>query len=312
MGRENVLNIHVTLLPYISATAELKTKPTQHSVKELRSIGLQPDVILCRSDHPVPQEIKDKITLFCDVEPRAVIAAPTVDTIYEVPLLLQEQGIGQLIIDKLDLDASESPDMDGWIDMVDRIKQPKESVPIAIVGKYVELADSYCSVREALHHAGLYHGCDVDVSWIRSEDLESDGVHEHLQSVRGIVVPGGFGPRGVEGMIKTARYARERDIPYLGLCLGMQVMVIEYARYVLKSSEPNSTEFDVETGETCRISHARPEERDRHGWHHALGRLPLQGRSQHLGRAGLRRQRGAGTTPPPLRNQQRLQGVAGG
>ena len=249
VGRENVLNIHVTLLPYISATAELKTKPTQHSVKELRSIGLQPDVILCRSDHPVPQEIKDKITLFCDVEPRAVIAAPTVDTIYEVPLMLQAQGIGQLIIDKLDLDASGSPDMDGWIDMVDRIKQPKESVPIAIVGKYVELADSYCSVREALHHAGLYHGCDVDVSWIRSEDLESDGVHEHLQSVRGIVVPGGFGPRGVEGMIKTARYAREREIPYLGLCLGMQVMVIEYARHVLKSSEPNSTEFNVETGE---------------------------------------------------------------
>ena len=249
IGRDNVLNIHVTLLPYISATGELKTKPTQHSVKELRSIGLQPDVIVCRSDYPVTPEIKDKISLFCDVERHAVIAAPTVDTIYEVPLILHEQGLGQLIVSRLGLEASAEPDLDDWSAMVERIKVPKEPIPIAIVGKYVELPDAYCSVREALYHAGLDHGCDIEVSWVRSEDLENGGLDAYLRTVKGIVVPGGFGPRGIEGMIKTARYARENQVPYLGLCLGMQVMVIEFARHVMNSDEPNSTEFDLETGE---------------------------------------------------------------
>ena len=249
IGRDNVLNIHVTLLPYISATGELKTKPTQHSVKELRSIGLQPDVIVCRSDYPVTPEIKDKISLFCDVERHAVIAAPTVDTIYEVPLILHEQGLGQLIVNRLGLTASAEPDLDDWSAMVERIKAPKEPIPIAIVGKYTELPDAYCSVREALYHAGLDHDCDIEVSWVRSEDLENGGLDAYLRTVKGIVVPGGFGPRGIEGMIKTARYARENQVPYLGLCLGMQVMVIEFARHVMNSDEPNSTEFDLETGE---------------------------------------------------------------
>ena len=246
IGRENALNIHLTLLPYISATSELKTKPTQHSVKELRSIGLQPDVIICRSDHPVPQDIKDKIALFCDVDKRAVIAAPTLETIYEVPLILQEEGMGELIVEKLGLPAG-GLDLRDWRDLVERIKAPKEPVPIAVVGKYVELPDAYCSVREALHHAGMYHGRDVQISWVHSEDLEEDGWEEHLRYASGIVVPGGFGSRGIKGMIRTARYAREYKVPYLGLCLGMQVMVIEFARHVLKSEEPNSTEFDEDT-----------------------------------------------------------------
>lgn len=248
IGRENALNIHVTLLPYISATGELKTKPTQHSVKEMRSIGLQPDIIVCRSDYPVTPEINDKIALFCDVEQRAVIAAPTAETIYEVPLLLQEQGLGDLIVEKLSLPAGET-DLGEWAELVDRIKAPKEPIPIAIVGKYVELPDAYASVREALYHAGLHHRQDIDISWIHSEDLENGSCDEYLRSVRGIVVPGGFGPRGIEGMIRAARYAREYEVPYLGLCLGMQVMVIEFARSVLKSDEPNSTEFDLETDE---------------------------------------------------------------
>lgn len=249
IGRENTLNIHVTLLPYISATGELKTKPTQHSVKELRSIGLHPDVIICRSDYPVPPEIKDKVALFCDVEKRAVIASTTADTIYEVPLILHDQGLEKLIAEKLDLPVDHDQDLRDWRDMVERIKAPKEPLPIAIVGKYVELPDAYSSVREALYHAGLYHRSDVEISWIQSEDLEKDGWEMYLQSARGIVVPGGFGPRGIEGMIRAANYAREYEVPYLGLCLGMQVMVIEFARHVLKSDEPNSTEFDLETGE---------------------------------------------------------------
>ncbi|MFQ5872990.1 MAG: CTP synthase, partial [Dehalococcoidia bacterium] len=217
IGRENVLNIHVTLLPYISATGELKTKPTQHSVKELRSIGLQPDVIICRSDHPVPPEINEKIALFCDVEKRAVIAAPTVETIYEVPLILQEQGLGDLVVEKLMLPGT-GPDLEDWRDMVERIKTPQEPLPIAIVGKYVELPDAYSSVREALRHAGLHHSRDIHISWIHSEDLERAGWEERLCSVQGIVVPGGFGSRGIEGMIRAARYAREYKVPYLGLC----------------------------------------------------------------------------------------------
>ena len=246
VGRENALYIHVTLLPYISATGELKTKPTQHSVKELRGIGIQPDIIVLRSDHPVPDDIKEKVALFCDVSRQAVISLATVVTIYEVPLLLEEEGLGDLLVDTLELPSSVR-NMDDWEVMVEQIKIPKEIVPIGVVGKYVELQDSYLSVREALRHAALFHDREVEISWIQSEDLEKDGGEELLRNIQGIVVPGGFGPRGVEGMIKTAKYARENDIPYLGLCLGMQVMVVEFARHVFNSAEPNSTEFDEET-----------------------------------------------------------------
>jgi len=246
VGRDNVLYIHVTLLPYLTSTQEVKTKPTQHSVNELRRIGIQPDIIICRSDHPISEGIRDKISLFCDVDRKAVIPLPTVDTIYEVPLLLEEEGLGQLVVGKLGLKARRT-DLSQWQELVRRVKEPHEPVNIALVGKYVELKDAYFSVREALHHAALHHNRDLDLYWVRSEDLEQNGTDALLRSAQGIVVPGGFGIRGIEGMVKAASYARNNDIPYFGLCLGMQVMVIEFARYALGSTEPNSTEFDAAT-----------------------------------------------------------------
>lgn len=242
VGKDNILYIHLTLLPFLSTTMELKTKPTQHSVNELRRIGIQPDVIICRSDYPVPEGIKDKISLFCDVEKRAVIPLPTVPIIYEVPLILEEAGLGSLIVEKLGLPKRDG-DLSEWRRMVEKLKTPKEKVIIGLVGKYVELRDAYISVKEALCHAGLYHNRDIEIRWIHSENMEE----RLLDQVQGIVVPGGFGVRGIEGMIKAARYAREKEIPFLGLCLGMQVMVIEFARYLFNSDEPHSTEFNPQT-----------------------------------------------------------------
>ncbi|MFC2058441.1 CTP synthase [Chloroflexota bacterium] len=246
VGRDNVLYIHVTLLPFISSTGELKTKPTQHSVKELRSIGIQPDIIVCRSDYAMTDDLKEKIALFCDVEKRAVVALPNVPTIYEVPLVLDDAGLGGIIMERLRL-LETGQDLSEWRHLVERIKQPKEPVSIAIVGKYVKLIDAYLSVREALCHAALYHDRDVDIIWIESEELEKDGGEALLRTANGIVVPGGFGYRGIEGKINAARYARENGIPYLGLCLGLHIMVIDYTRHVLKSDKPNSREFDSDT-----------------------------------------------------------------
>jgi len=246
VGRDNVLYIHVTLLPYLTATQELKTKPTQHSVNELRRIGIQPDIIICRSDYPISEAIKDKISLFCDVDRQAVIPLPTVSTIYEVPLVLEDEGLGQLIVDKLSLNARQT-DLSQWQELVRHLETPREPINIALVGKYVELKDAYFSVREALCHAALYHDRDINLTWVPSEELEGDDSDSLLRSAQGIIVPGGFGIRGIEGMIKAATYARENEIPYLGLCLGMHVMVIEFARYVLGSTKPNSSEFDAST-----------------------------------------------------------------
>ena len=246
VGRDNVLYIHVTLLPYLTSTQELKTKPTQHSVNELRRIGIQPDIIICRSDYPISEGIRDKISLFCDVDRKAVIPLPTVDTIYEVPLLLEEEGLGQLVVGKLGLKARRA-DLSQWQELVRQVKEPHEPVDIALVGKYVELKDAYFSVREALHHAALYHNRDINLLWVQSEDLERGGSDVLLRSAQGIIVPGGFGIRGIEGMVKAASYARNNEIPYFGLCLGMYVMVIEFARYALDSTEPNSSEFDAST-----------------------------------------------------------------
>ncbi len=247
VGRDNVLYIHVTLLPYIGSTKELKTKPTQHSVNELRRMGIQPDVIVCRADYPISEGIRDKISLFCDVERKAVVPLPTVSSIYEVPLVLEAEGIGNLLVDRLGLKAA-VPDLTAWQHMVSCHSQSCEEVNIAVVGKYIELEDAYYSVRESLRHAGLSHNRRINLSWVHSEELEKNNdVEAQLRNVQGVVVPGGFGIRGIEGMIKTARYARENNIPYLGLCLGMQIMVIEFARLVLKSNKPNSTEFDLET-----------------------------------------------------------------
>ena len=243
VGRENVLYIHLTLLPYLTTTGELKTKPTQHSVKELRSIGIQPDVIVCRSETPVDEGIKAKIALFCDVEQRAVIPMLTVETIYEVPLILEEAGLGRFIVERMGLPPT-PPDLAEWRDLVERIKRPKPAITIGVVGKYIGLRDAYFSVKEALQHAALHHDLDVHIVWMDAENLERG---HQMEQVDGIVVPGGFGYRGIEGKIIAARYAREQKVPYLGLCLGMQVMVIELARHALGSDEPNSTEFDSAT-----------------------------------------------------------------
>ena len=243
-GRDNVLYIHVTLLPYLGSTQELKTKPTQHSVNELRRIGIQPDIILCRSDYTIADNLRDKISLFCDVDKEAVIPLVTVSTVYEVPLVMEEYHMGNLIADKLSLTVK-NEDLHEWRDMVTRLKQPHQPVNICLVGKYIELEDAYYSVREALKHAALFHNRDLKLTWVPAEQLEKmDDIDSCLKTAQGIVVPGGFGERGIEGMIKTARYARLNHIPYLGLCLGMQVMVIEFARDVFKSVSVNSTEFD--------------------------------------------------------------------
>ena len=246
VGRDHVFYIHVTLLPHMSATGELKTKPTQHSVKELRSLGIQPDAIICRSDCPIPPSIKDKISLFCDVPTDAAIPLTTVPKVYEVPLILEQYGLGDLVVRSLGL-SDNGLDMTEWASMVERMNQPKETVPIALVGKYVELPDSYISVKEALKHAGLYHDRDIEIQWIHAEDIEREGPDQLLKTAGGIVVPGGFGPRGFMGMIETARYARENQIPYLGLCLGLQAMVVEYARNVLGLASANSSEIDPDT-----------------------------------------------------------------
>lgn len=244
-GRFDTLSIHVTLLPYISTTGELKTKPTQHSVRELRSIGIQPDVIVCRSDKPVSAEIRDKISLFCDVEPRAVVPLLTMPTIYEVPLVLEDSGLGDYISDRMHLNEK-SRDLEEWKSWVERLKRATDTVNVAVVGKYVELPDAYLSVKESLIHAGVAHDVGVNIKWVHSEsvDTEGDGM---FHDVHGIVVPGGFGERGFEGKVKAARFARKNNIPYLGLCLGLQVMVVELAREILDTDDVNSTEFDPET-----------------------------------------------------------------
>ena len=246
VGYGNAAYVHVTLLPFIGATRELKTKPTQHSVKELRSIGIQPDVIVCRSDHPMSDDVKEKIALFCDVDRRAVIPAPTADTIYEVPLMLEAESLGSFITERLGLPQRE-PQLAEWEALVQKIKLPKREVRIALVGKYIDLRDAYLSVREALEHAAIYHDRMVNIKWVDAEQLEQEGAEALLSDVSGILVPGGFGYRGIEGKVLAARYARENNIPYLGLCLGMHVMVIELMRALVGSNEPNSTEFDPKT-----------------------------------------------------------------
>lgn len=248
VGRKNTLYVHVTFLPYIGASNELKTKPTQHSVRELRGIGIHPDVIIARADYPIPEEHIDKIALFCDVKPHAVIPAVTSDILYNIPLELEETSLGDYVVERLKLkEYVTEPDLSGWREMIAEIRRPKPSIRIGIVGKYVELHDAYMSVREALYHAGINNNRQVDVEWIHSGDLEKGRGWEKFVGLDGIVVPGGFGERGIEGKIMAARYARENQVPYLGLCLGMQVMCIEFARHVLQSEEPNSTEFDANT-----------------------------------------------------------------
>ena len=248
VGRANVMYVHVTLLPELAATGELKTKPTQHSVKELRGIGIQPDVIVLRSDHEVPAEIREKIALFTDVDVDAVIPAPTAETIYEVPLQFEGYGLGRLIVRELSLGDPEAlPDLAGWRALVDRIKADKPELEIALVGKYIELPDAYLSVTEALKHAGWANDVDVKIRWVDSEALSKETLHAALDGAAGVVVPGGFGHRGIEGKVLAAHFARDHKVPYLGLCLGLQCAVIEFAREIVGSKDVNSTEFDMFT-----------------------------------------------------------------
>ncbi|MEZ4861892.1 MAG: CTP synthase [Caldilineaceae bacterium] len=262
IGRGNTLYIHVTWLPYLAASKELKTKPTQHSVRELRGIGIHPDVILLRSDHDVDEDVIGKTALFCDVEPEAVIPIVTTDSIYAVPLDLEKAGLGAWLVQQLNLtptrDAAEG--LAEWAHLVQEARREKPMLRIGLVGKYIELEDAYLSVKESLIHAGLAAGWDVQIYWISSEDLEKGRDISALAEVDGIVVPGGFGYRGIEGKIVAARYAREHKVPYLGLCLGMQVMCIEKARQIFQSDEPNSTEFDIST--EYPIIDLMPDQRD--------------------------------------------------
>jgi CTP synthase len=245
-GRRNVLYLHVTLLPFIRSTGEVKTKPTQHSVKELRAIGIQPDVIVCRTDYPVGDDVRAKVALFGDVDEDAVVMLPTAETIYEVPLILEEAGLGRCITAHFGWPDSQ-PHLDEWRCLVARLKEPRRRVRIALVGKYVELHDAYLSVCEALAHAGLAHEVQVEIQWVNSAAVTRREIEQALRQVSGIVVPGGFGPRGVEGKIVAAQYAREREIPYLGLCYGLHMAVIEFARNVLGLAGANSTEIDPES-----------------------------------------------------------------
>ncbi len=246
IGRENVMYIHVTLIPYLKAAGEVKTKPTQHSVKELRSIGIQPQVIVCRTEHPLSEDFRRKIALFCDTDPDAVIEARDAETLYEVPLMLREQGLDDIVISHLGLTAKKA-DMTEWEVLVQRIKSLRTSTEIAVVGKYVSLHDAYLSIVESLGHAGIYCDTVVKIRWVNAEEVTNDNVDELLRGVKGILVPGGFGDRGIEGKVSAIRYARERKIPFFGICLGMQVAVVEFARARARLDGANSSEINPET-----------------------------------------------------------------
>lgn len=246
LGRDNVLYIHVTLLPYLGKAGELKTKPTQHSVKELRSIGIQPDIIVLRAEGEVNDDIKGKISLFCNVDKEAVVTNRDANELYEVPLLMEKEGLARLVCDKLKIKAGE-PDLTEWKELVVRAKNLENKVTIALVGKYVELHDAYLSVAEALRHGGIANNAEVDIKWVHSEDLNEQNAGRILKDVDGIIVPGGFGNRGIEGKIEAIRYARENRVPFLGLCLGLQLTVIEFARNVAGMAGANSIELDENT-----------------------------------------------------------------
>ncbi len=249
VGKSDVLYIHVTLVPYISAAGELKTKPTQHSVKELRSIGISPDIIVCRSEKEISKDMCEKMAMFCDVDPDAVIQNLTAKSIYEVPMLMEEQGLDTIVLKKLDVE-DRPKDMSGWHDMVARIlKKYDKKVTIAVVGKYVELQDAYISITESLRHAAVFNEAELEIKWVNAETIEGDDVKldEVLADVDGILVPGGFGDRGIEGKIKAIQYARENKVPFFGICLGMQCAVIEYARHKCGMENANSSEFDAKT-----------------------------------------------------------------
>ncbi|WP_110928304.1 CTP synthase [Bacillus massiliglaciei] len=259
IGRENVMYIHCTLVPYIKAAGEMKTKPTQHSVKELRSLGIQPNIIVVRTEMPISQDMKDKIALFCDIDTQSVIECQDADTLYTIPLALQEQGMDQIVCDHLKLDCAEA-DMEDWKELVSKVTSLTKKTRIGLVGKYVELQDAYLSVVEALKHAGFAYSADVEVKWINSENVTKDNVDELLNDVDGILVPGGFGDRGIEGKIVATEYARTTKKPFFGICLGMQLASIEFARNILGLKDAHSAEINPET--TNPIIDLLPEQKD--------------------------------------------------
>lgn len=259
VGADNVMYIHVTLIPYIKVAGELKTKPTQHSVKELRSIGIQPNMLVCRTEYELGEDIKRKISLFCDIDPKAVIECRDACTLYEVPLILREQGMDDRVVNQLKLQTPE-PNMTEWLQLVERVKQLQGQVEIAVVGKYVSLHDAYLSIVEALTHAGIYINTEINIRWINAEEITAENVITHLLGVHGVLVPGGFGNRGIEGKIIAIRYAREQNTPFFGICLGMQVAVVEYARHVVGLKDANSSEINPMT--TYPVIDLLPEQKD--------------------------------------------------
>lgn len=259
VGRQNVLYMHVTLIPWIPSAGEMKTKPTQHSVKELRSIGIQPDILVCRCDRPLPLGLKEKLSEFCNVSEECVITAQDAKSIYEVPLMMEQEGLAEQTINLLQLEARQ-PDLHQWQTLVKRLYSPDRKIDIALVGKYVRLSDAYLSVVEALRHAAISIGSDLNLHWINSEDLESGNIENYLKGMNGIVVPGGFGIRGVDGKIAAIQYAKNHKIPFLGLCLGMQCAVIEWARNTAKLEGANSAEFDPNTANP--VINLLPEQQD--------------------------------------------------
>ncbi|WAH36888.1 CTP synthase [Alicyclobacillus dauci] len=281
VGRNNVLYIHVTLIPYLKMASEVKTKPTQHSVASLRSIGISPNIIVCRTEVPLSDDVKRKIALFCDTDEDSVIEARDADVIYEVPLMLREEGLDDIVLRQLGIDAP-APDMDEWVRMVNRVKGLHRQTTIAIVGKYVALPDAYASVMAALNHGGFENDAHVDLRWVQAEDVNELNVDELLSGVDGILVPGGFGDRGIEGKIVACRYARERNIPYFGICLGMQIAVIEYARNVAKLSGAHTSEIKPDT--PYPVIDLLPEQKDVQdmGGTMRLGAYPCRVRSDSL------------------------------
>lgn len=259
VGRNNLAYVHVTLMPWIPAAGEMKTKPTQHSVKELRSIGIQPDILVCRCDRPLPMGLKEKLSEFCDVPVDCVITSRDAKSIYEVPLILEQEGLAEAALELLGLEQR-IPDLSQWQTLVDRLYHPTREVNVAIVGKYVQLTDAYLSVVEALRHGAIANDCQLNLHWVNSEDLEANGAVKYLEGMQGVVVPGGFGIRGVDGKVAAVKYARERRIPFLGLCLGMQCAAIEWARHLAGLDAANSSEFDPQTPNP--IIHLLPEQED--------------------------------------------------
>jgi CTP synthase len=259
LGSENTLYIHLTLVPFISTAGEVKTKPTQHSVMKLREIGIQPDILLCRGEKELTSDIKKKIALFCNVQVESVISAVDVNNIYEVPILFNQQGLDDRIVEKLNM-WTKAPDLSAWEEIVQRVKNPKGEVTIAIVGKYVDLVESYKSLNEALVHGGIANNLKVNLDFVDAEEIEEGGPEKLLKGADGILVPGGFGSRGIEGKIAAAGYARENDIPYFGICLGMQLAVAEFMRKICGHNDANSSEFDSDT--SCPIVDLMPEQKN--------------------------------------------------